>query len=298
MRGTRVPRTSKACRLALLLGLLAGCGHGGGNDHDSGPRTNIDLAVTQFTVTPSSADPEDLLHLTGTVQNIGSETANPLQGDSFLLRFNLSTDGTFEFREEGFLQKVITDPIPPGGSFDFAYDAPYGENDTPSLFGNFCTSNDCVPPETGLIGVKVDAADDINEVAEDNNFQFKTLEVIGTRVAAVHQGCSDAACDLTITDGLFTTTLHRPCSGVNCPPSREVILPNELHRTIQVSLTIRNCTNSQVPGGTCGGSWIIEGETQKPPLVSKKQILISCLSTYPGTSATCGQVMEIRDESF
>jgi hypothetical protein len=298
MRGTRVPRTFKACRLALLVGLLAGCGHRGGNDSDSGPRTNIDLTVTQFSVSPSSSDTEDVLHLTGTVQNIGSETANPMQGDSFLLRFNLSTDGTFEFREEGFFQKLITDPIPPGGSFDFAYDAPYGDGETLSVFGNFCNSNDCLPPETGVIGVKVDGADVINEVDEKNNFQFVTHEVIGTRVAVVHQGCDDALCDLTISDGLYTTVLHRPCSGQGCPPARELVLPNELHRTISASLTIRNCQNSTVPGGSCGGAWIIESETQKLPLVNKKQFLLSCLATYPGTTAVCGKLLEIRDESF
>ena len=298
MRGTPVSKTSSALRLALLLGLLAGCGHGGNGNDDDGPRTNIDLTVTQFAVSPSASDTEDMLHLTGTVQNIGSETANPMQGDSFLLRFNLSVDGTFEFREEGFFQMAITDPVPPGGSFDFAYDAAYGGGETLSLFGNFCNSVDCLPPEIGVIGVKVDGGDGIHEVDETNNFRFLPHDVIGTRVAAVFQGCADALCDLTIGDGLYTTVLHRPCSGQGCPPARELILPNELHRTINVSLTIRNCANSQSPGGSCGGAWIIESETQKPPLINKKQFLLSCLSAYPGTSATCGRVVEIRDESF
>jgi hypothetical protein len=288
----------------LLLGLLAGCGHGGGDDNDSGPRTNIDLAVTQFAATPGSADAEDVLHLTGTLQNIGSEMANPMQGDSFILRFNLSTDGTFEFREEGFLQKIITDPVPPGGSFDFAYDAPYGGGDTLSLFGNFCNSSDCVPPETGVVGVKVDGADEINEVDEQNNFQFVTHEVVGTRVAVVFQGCDfglatpgGPGCDLTVSDGLYSVTLHRPCT--NCGSAREVILPNELHGRIFATLLIKGCDRSQVPSGSCGGSWIIEGETQKPGLPSNKtSYLISCRANYPNTSQGCSADIEIRDPAY
>ena len=303
MRGTPVSRTSSACRLALLLGLLAACGHRGGKDNDSGPKTNIDLTVTQFAVTPSSSDPEDSLHLTGRIENIGSETANPMQGDSFLLRFNLSTDGTFEYREEGFVQKEITDPILPGAGFDFAYDAPYGGGDTQALFGNFCNSTDCVPPETGVLGVKVDGADEINEVDEENNFQFLTHEVVGTRVAVVFQGCDfglttpgGPGCDLTLSDGLFSMTLHRPCS--NCL-AREVLLPNELHPRVFATLLIRGCDRSQVPSGSCGGSWTIEGETQKPGLpVNKTSYLLACRANYPNTSQGCTADVEIRDPAY
>ena len=291
--------------LALALAFLAACSHGKNDDHGSGPHTNIDLTVTGFNAVPGAADAEDILNLTGTIQNIGSETANPLQGDSFKLRFNLSIDGTFELHETGFLEQPITDPIPPGGSLSFNLNAPYGGGDTQSLFGNFCTSMGCVPPETGVLGVKVDADDTINELDEGNNFQFVSpFEVVGTRVAATFGGCDfgtpgqgDPGCNLTISDGLYTQTLHRPCS--TCQSATDVILPNEIHRMINVNLTIKNCDRSQTPNGSCGGSWTITAETQKPGLpISKKQILMSCLAAYPNQSASCSTVMDIRDENY
>lgn len=304
MRGTPVSRTSSACRLALLLGLLTGCGHGEKSNNDSGPRTNIDLAVTQFAVTPSSADPEDSLHVAGTVQNIGSETANPMQGDSFALRFNLSVDGTFEYREEGFVQRVITDPILPGASLDFAFDAPFGGGDTQAMFGNFCNSTDCVPPETGVIGVKVDGTDAINEVSEENNFKFQPLEVIGTRVAVIASPCDfgnpgigSDGCELTISDGLFTQRYHQPCTGA-CN-ARELAFPNELHPRVFATLLIRHCTRSQIPNGSCGGAWTIEAETQKPGLpVHKVTYQLPCRANYPNTSQGCTADIEIRDPDY
>ncbi|HEV8375689.1 MAG TPA: hypothetical protein VGR38_05580, partial [Candidatus Polarisedimenticolia bacterium] len=156
----------------LALACLAACSHGKKDDGGSGPHTNIDLTVTDFKVAPGAADAEDILNLTGTIHNIGSETANPNQGDSFLLLFNLSTDGTIELKEQGFYQQAITDPIPAGGTLSFDVQAPYGGGETQALFGNFCSVFGCTSPQTGVIGVKVDSTDVINELDEGNNFQF------------------------------------------------------------------------------------------------------------------------------
>ncbi|PYQ11489.1 MAG: hypothetical protein DMH00_07990 [Acidobacteria bacterium] len=297
-------KKSVAAGIPLLLISLVGCRHANDDHHSSGPRTDIDLTVSNFSVSPGIADPEDPLTLAGTIQNIGNETANPLPGDSFLVRFNLSQDGTFELREHGFLEKQITDPIPPGSSYPFSFTAPYGGGDTQSRFGNFCTGMPCAPPETGVIGVMVDAADVIKEVDEGNNFQFVTYQVVGTRVAVTFGGCDfgttepgGPGCNLTVTDGLYTVTLHRPCS--NCPPATEVVFPNELHRGINAVLLLKGCDRSQVPNGTCGGSWTITGETQKPGLPPDDEVFpLPCQVFFPATEHSCPASVYIRNENY
>jgi len=292
--------------LALILVGLAGCSHSNDDDNASGPRTNIDLTVSSFTVSPDNSDPEDSLALSGTIQNIGSETANALQGDSFILRFNLSLDGTFEVNEQGFLEKIITDPIPPGGTLNFAHSAPFGGGDTQSFHGNFCTSFGCVPPETGVIGVLVDGADVIDELEEGNNFQFVTHEVVGTRVAASLATCDfgttdpgGPGCNLIVSDGLYTTTppIHRPCS-----PCQDggVVLPNEIHRFVSVIIQLKGCTDNQVPNGFCGWGVTITGVTQKPGLPEgKKQTALSCNAFFgDGPNVACPFQVEIRDENY
>src|SRR6266581_2550204 len=121
----RIPR----CRAAVLLAaaVFSAChGGGGSKDHGGGSPTQIDLTVTAFQVSPGASDAQDVILLTGTIQNIGTEPANPLLGDKFHLRFNLSTDGTLELNEVGFLEGTITDPIPPGGSHAFSFSGPMG----------------------------------------------------------------------------------------------------------------------------------------------------------------------------
>jgi hypothetical protein len=287
--------------LVLALAWLAACSHGkNSTDEGSGPHTNIDLTVTDFTVSPGATDAEDSLHLTGTIHNIGSETANPNQGDSFQLLFNLSTDGTIEQREQGFFQQAITDPIPPGGTLNFDVHAAYGDGETQSLFGNFCSAFGCVSPQTGLIGVKVDSADVINELDEGNNFQFVNHSVVGTVVAATFGGCNfgttdpnGPGCNFTISDGLFTVRLHRPC--VNCGDASEVVFPNEIHRTVSVFLQIKGCN-----AVSCGGNWMVESITQKPGLpADQKQFSLPCSVAFPGTEAACGNpIVEIRSENY
>lgn len=289
--------------LVLALACLAACSHGkNSTDEGSGPHTNIDLTVTDFTVTPGAADAEDSLHLTGTIHNIGSETANPNQGDSFQLLFNLSKDGTIEEREQGFYQQAITDPIPPGGTLNFDVHAAYGDGETQSLFGNFCSAFGCTSPQTGVIGVKVDSADVINELVEGNNFAFATHQVVGTVVAVIFGGCNfggtdpnGPGCNFTISDGLYTVRLHRPCSGVGCGDASEVVFPNEIHRTINASLSIEGCNQA-----SCGGGWTIASTTQKPGLpANQKQYAIPCSVAFPSTSAACpGNELEIRDADY
>jgi len=295
-----MPEWKSLGRLALALALLAptACSHGNNDDNGSRRRTNIDLTITDFAVTPDSSDPEDLLTLTGTIHNMGAETANPLAGDSFQVYFNLSQDGTIELNEQGFLQKKITEPIPPGGSLPFSYTAPFGDGDTQSTFGSFCNSQVCVPPETGVIGVKVDGEDVIYELNEGNNFMFVTHEVVGTRVAATLPLCdfgspsSSTGCDLIVTDQFDPVTLHRPC--VNCQAT-EVVLPNELHRFIFVTLKLRGCTNP-----VCGWGVTITSETQKPGLpASKLQTTLPCQAfSANGPDAACFFTVDIRDPDY
>jgi|GEM_PF-3083411 hypothetical protein len=295
-----MPEWKSFGRLALALALLAptACSHGNNDDNGSRPRSNIDLTVTNFAVVPGASDTEDPLTLTGTIQNLGTETANPLPGDSFKVYFNLSQDGTIELNEQGFLQEEVTAPIPPGGSLPFSYTSPFGNGDTLSVFGNFCSSLGCVPPETGVIGVKVDGEDVILELDEGNNFGFVTHEVVGTRVAAAMSTCDfgsqlgSSGCNLIVGDEHTSVTFHRPC--VNCQAT-EVVLPNELHRFITVTLQIRGCTNT-----SCGWGVIITSETQKPGLpVSKLQASRSCTAfSVNGPDATCSYSVEIRDENY
>src|SRR5262245_40733635 len=113
-----MPQTGKL-GVGLLALVLAACSHGGGDDKGSVPQTNIDLTVTDFAVTPSLSDPEDVLTLTGTIRNLGTEMANPMAGDSFDIMFNLSPTGAFQFNEQGFFLQPITAPIPAGGSLPF-----------------------------------------------------------------------------------------------------------------------------------------------------------------------------------
>src|SRR5262249_29246706 len=158
---------------------------GSSDSHSSHPQTGIDLAIKDFAVSPTAGDPEDSLTLTGTIQNLGTETANPMLGDSFNVRFNLSTNGTIQLKELGFLDTGISDPIPPGGSRPFTINAPYGAGDTLAIFSNFCTIlPNCVPPQPGVVGVKLDADEQIRELDETNNFHFIPFQVVGTAVAA------------------------------------------------------------------------------------------------------------------
>src|SRR5262245_52117826 len=187
--------------LALLLAGLLGCHSGGGSDghssHSTHPQTNIDLAIKDFAVSPTFGDPEDSLTLTGTIENRGTEIANPNLGDSFNVRFNLSTNGTIQLKELGFLDTGISDPIPPGGSQAFRIHAAYAGGDTMALFSNFCTNLlNCTPPQPGVLGVKLDADEQIRELDETNNFQFVPFQVVGTAVAATVQG----NCDIGIPD--------------------------------------------------------------------------------------------------
>ncbi|MCI0656793.1 MAG: hypothetical protein L0170_06945, partial [Acidobacteria bacterium] len=228
----------------------------------------------------------------------GAETANPLAGDSFLVYFNLSQDGTLELTEEGFAQLRIFDPIPPGGSLPFTVSAPYGNGDTLSIFGNFCTSVACVPPEGGVIGVKVDGSESIREMDEGNNFAFMSpFQVVGTRVGATLSLCtigspSSPGCNLIVTDGLFSQTFHRPCSTCQ---ATEVLLPNELHRTVSITLQLRGCTDP-----VCGWGVTITSETQKPGLpASKLQTPLQCYAfSANGPDAACPFQVEIRDPDY
>jgi hypothetical protein len=125
---------------------------------------------------------------------------------------------------------------------------------------------------------------------------------VGTVVATVFGGCNfgttepdGPGCNLTVTDGLYTVRLHRPCSGAGCGPASEVVFPNEIHRTISAFLRIEGCNATQ-----CGGSWIIESTTQKPGLLAdQKQYALPCSVSFPGTSAACSAPsIEIRDENY
>jgi hypothetical protein len=291
-----MPEFKGLASIALVVSFicLAACSHGHDEQNRSGPRSNIDLTVSDFAVNPSSSDPEDVITLSGTIHNIGTEMANPLPGDSFLLQFNLSQDGTVELNENGFLQVMITDPIPPGGSLPFSYEAPYGNGDTLSAFGNFCNSFGCIPPEPGVIGVKVDRSDVIRELDEGNNFQFVAHDIVGTRVAAAMANCdSDEGCDLIMEDGLFSDSRHRPCA-TNC--GLDVLLPNELHRFVNITLKIQGCTKT-----TCGWGVTITAETQKPGLpVGRIQIPLVCNAyglTKPDAACFFPSV-EIRDPNY
>jgi hypothetical protein len=288
-----------------LLILLSACGGKGSTHHSSPPRSNVDLAISQinFAVSPAAADADDPVTISGTILNVGSETANEMLGDSFRIRFNLSTDGTWELNEVGFLEQTITAPIPPGGSLDFSYSGPYGGGETFSHFGDFCNSSnpDCPQPQFGVIGAKVDGAEEINEVEEGNNFGFKPIQVVGTVVAATFRGCDFGlpgdfgvapGCDLQVSDGLATYQQHQPCVG--CGDATQIVFPNELHGEIQVSVTIRDC-NLPVQ---CGGSWEIIAATSKPGLpVSTRNFLVSAGASSGGDGATV-EHLEIRDPNY
>jgi hypothetical protein len=295
-----MPRSDWATSLtasAIALALAA-CSHGGGNNSSS-PRTRIDLVANNFSVSPDATDPEDLLTLTGTIQNIGTEAANPNPGDFFLIRFNLSTTGSFQFNEQGFFEQRITDPIPPGGSLSYTYNAPYGGGDTQLKFGNFCTSQACGPPEYGVIGVKVDANDAVRELDEGNNFQFLNHNVVGTRVSASLGTCTfgtldpnGPGCNLTVTDGLLTTTIHFPCSGGGCTAT-PILMPNELHPNVSVTLLLKGCTSPP-----CGWGVTFTGTTEKPgvppDIVQKQEI---CDAFMVGDKA-CPDFIQIRDLNY
>src|SRR5437867_3573099 len=270
-----MPCRIRLCRASILAAtvVLSAChGGGGSKNHGGGPTTQIDLTVTAFQVSPGASDAQDPLLLTGTIQNIGTETANPILGDKFQLRFNLSTDGTLELNEVGFLEGTITVPIPPGGSHNFSFSGPMGAGDTLLHFGNFCEPCStppclCVPPQTGVLGVKVDSADDIAELNEANNFKFIPIEVIGTRVSAANRGCNAGTvggmvggdgCDLKFLDTVDTADAqHRPCPSGVCAPTDQMF-PNELHTDITMILTIRGCQ-----GGSCGGAWEVTATKDK-----------------------------------
>jgi len=290
---------------APLLLLLCACSGGGGSTHNPSPPTsNIDLEVTNFAVSPPAADPEDVLTVSGTIRNLGTETANPDQGDTFLLGFNLSKDGTFELNEQGFLQEEIDVPIPPGGSYDFNFTGSYSHGDTLSLYSDFCTGDfggECVPPETGVIGVRADFANDIGEVNEGNNFQFMPIEIVGTRVGITSSFCDFGllggpdGCDIRVSDGFTQIVLHRPSTD----PSNQVLYLNELQRTVWVSFTIVNCWAAQSQGGSCGGSVTVVGTTQKPGLpASIETLYLPCRADYPSTTVFCAQAFEIRDPAY
>ncbi len=288
--------------LAPLLVLLAACGGKKSTEKPAPPPSNIDLAITNFTVSPSAAEPEDTLTLSGTIQNKGTETANPNQGDSFLVRFNLSTNGTMQLDEQGFLLTRITNPIPPGGSVQFTYpdasfpNVQYGVGDTDQKYGIFCSQGPpapCSPPQPGVLGVKVDAGNTINELNEANNYEFIPFQVVGTQVGASSLGCSTSECDLEVTDDLTTVSRQLPCSPCGDP----VLLPNEIHQFIKVTMTIHNCTNAQTPsGGSCGAGGTITATTNNP-LKSPKilNFSIPCTASYPdGLTKGCSWVLQIR----
>ncbi|HEV8335221.1 MAG TPA: hypothetical protein VGR67_02245 [Candidatus Polarisedimenticolia bacterium] len=298
-------RPHRSVLLIPLLIFLSACGGKGSTHHSSPPRSNVDLAISEanFTVSPAAADADDPITISGTIQNVGSETANEMLGDSFRIRFNLSTDGTWELNEVGFLEQIITAPIPPGGSLDFTYTGPYGGGETLNRFSDFCNSTnpDCPQPQFGVIGAKVDGAEEINEVEEGNNFAFKPIQVVGTVVAATFRGCdfglpgdygAAPGCDLSITDGLTTYTQHQPC--VNCGDATQIVFPNEIRREIVVSVTIRDCSLPL----QCGGSWEIIAATSKPGLpVSTKNALVSAGAPSGGDGATVAHI-EIRDPNY
>jgi len=287
----RIPLRPASVLLAAAV--FSAChGGSGSKDHGGGPPTQIDLTVTAFQVSPGAADVQDTLLLTGTIQNIGTEAANPMLGDKFQVRFNLSTDGTLELNEVGFLNVDVSDPIPPGGTFSFS--GPMGAGDTLLHFGNFCEPCStqpclCVPPQTGVLGVKVDSGDGIAELDESNNFKFTPIEVIGTRVSAVNHGCEAGTvggdvgsdgCDLKFLDNVDSADArHRPCS--NCPPTDQMF-PNELHSEITMILTVRGC---QI--GSCGGSWDVTATKDKPGQFTTFTRRLTCSTNGAEITAAC-----------
>jgi hypothetical protein len=289
-------------RASLLLAALvfSACHGGGSKKHAGGPPTQIDLTVTAFQVSPGAADAQDTLLLTGTLQNIGAETANPLLGDQFQIRFNLSTDGTLELNEVGFLEGTITDPIPPGATHDFSFSGPMGAGDTLLHIGNFCEPCStppclCVPPQTGVLGVKVDSADDVAELDEANNFKFIPIEVIGTRVSAVNHGCEAGTigggvgsdgCDLLFSDEVDSINAqHRPCS--NCTPTDQMF-PNELHTAIRMTMSIQGCQTA-----SCGGSWDVTATKDKVGQVTTFTQRLSCSTN--GNRGGCAWCWDLTD---
>ncbi len=285
----------------LLLLLCACHGGAGSTDKPDVPLSGVDLALTNFTVSPAAADPEDVLTLSGTIQNVGTETANPVLGNSFVIGFNLSGDGTVELNEQGFLQETISDPIPPGESLDFTFTGSYGHGDTLARYGVFCTGDlgtECTPPETGVIGAKADFPDDINEAEEGDNFAFDEIEVVGTAVGSIYGGCdSDGGCTLTVSDGISPQyTEHRPSTI----PATQLIFPNELQRYVYVSVAVINCLDAQQMGGTCCGSWTIVATTQKPGLpASTKTLYLPCIANFnTGMTKSCTEAFPIRDPDY
>jgi hypothetical protein len=283
---------------ALLAAGLLGCHGGGGSDHHSSTQTNIDLAIKDFAVSPTAADPEDSLTLTGNIVNLGTEAANPMLGDSFKLLFNLSTNGTIQLKELGFFDIGITDPIPPGGIRPFSFNAPYGGGDTLAINHNFCTIfPNCVPPQPGILGVKVDADEMIRELDETNNFQFIPFQVVGTRVSAKLFGCdvggldpNGPGCNLLISDGKTIVRQHAPCS--TCPD--DLVYPNELQPFVDISVSIKGCSLN-----SCGGSWDITMSTVKPGLPPSIITLHAACSTVNQPDHACTWPQElIRDPNY
>ncbi len=203
--------------------------------------------------------------------------------------------------EVGFLNVDVSEPIPPGGSFSFS--GRMGDGDTLLRFGNFCEPCStppclCVPPQTGVLGVKVDSADDIAELNEANNFRFIPIEVIGTRVSAKYFGCTagtvggnvgDPGCDLRFLDNVDSADAqHRPCS--NCTPTDQMF-PNELHREITMILTVRGC----VGGGSCGGTWDVTATKDKMGQVTMFTQRLSCSTNGNELTQACSWTWDVLD---
>ena len=289
--------------LVAALVLLPACSGGGGSGRGEPPHSDIDLVLTSFQISPTSAGSEDVLTLTGTIQNQGIETANPLPGNSFHISFNLSKNGTFNPPQQGFLVIKITVPIPAGGTFNFTYQGAFGAGDTLAIFGNFCTSQDCTPPETGVIGAWVDSLNEIGEIEEGNNFKFDEIQVAGSRIASLFQGCDPGTvggdvgspgCDLHLNDGVDAIYAnHRRCS--TCVASEALFL-NEIHRTVYVSITVRGC--SYTGGSLCSASWIVKSSRYDPvlqgPLPPVEQDL-NCIAISPQVDHGCAWVWDQID---
>jgi hypothetical protein len=287
-----IPRRTASAAFTLFA-LCACHGGGGSKDDPTPPRSNIDLEVTDLAVVPTTADVETDIVVSGTIRNVGTETANPDPGDRFHVLCNLSKDGTIELVEQGFLNFEVTDPLPPGGAIPFSRNTRLGLGDTLSQFGNFCTGSlggECVAPETGVLGCKADSAGQINELREDNNFLFVTIDVNGSRIAATWQGCehgvvgTSSGCDLRVTDLVDTAqATHRPCSGA-CDAT-EILFPNDLHREVYATLTVTGCTYSG--SGVCSGSWKLTAARPVGGSTVTTEANFTCVAVSPQTSAAC-----------
>lgn len=259
--GNASPRWLLACALAVSCLFLVACGGSGSNEGQGGApppqpgASQVDFEVTAIAASPGALRTQDVLTVTATIQNTGTEPSGNFLVRSFLKRGTNCDGATYPIGTQ-------TLSIPAGGSASF------------QAAGNMNRVRDL---GTHYVCLVLDALEEIEELDETNNTVGGTSTVVEIVLCVDDAQCEDenlctedrcepllgcqyTANTLPCDDGLFCT-VGDVCGGGRCQgaAARSCTDPDLCDGTMYCDEIADACVNGEAPapcddGNRCNGT--------------------------------------------